>query len=235
MSARFEGTVRSLSLFGAFSRCASLESVDLSNLDTSSTKDMSMMFQACKALDRLDLSSFDTSSAQDMSQMFQGCTSLRYLDLSHFETSDVIRMMEMFAACESLESLDLSSFDTLNVKDLSRMFQGCDSLQSLDLSSFDTSNASWRQGMLSFSCCGDFQITLGEAFSFENSVQNRVFNMPEIKTGDYSDRKVTGKWMEVGTGVVYDSNEVPSNHQATYRPEVLWQLVGSVEISGGSL
>lgn len=232
VSARFEGMVSSPSLFGAFMRCSALVSIDLSNLDTSNTIDMSLMFNSCGAIEYLDVSSLDTSSVQDMSQMFAGCASLRSLDLSHFDTSNVSRMPEMFIACESLELLDLSGFKTSNVKDMSRMFQGCNSLKSLDLSSFDTSKASSRREMMDFSCGENFIITLGEDFSFENSVSNRVCGMPKIKASDYPDRKVTGKWIDVDTGAVYGDEEVPSKHVATYMPEVLWQLAGKADASG---
>ena len=62
-----------------FSGCASLESLDLSRLDTSKVTGMSGMFSGCASLSSLDLSGFDTSGAGGMWGMFLGCSSLSSL------------------------------------------------------------------------------------------------------------------------------------------------------------
>ena len=120
-----------------FYNCSSLESLDLSNFDTSNVTSMTSMFRECSSLLSLDLSSFDTSNVSSMSEMFYGCSSLSSLDLSNFDTSNVIYMKDMFYGCSSLSSLDLSSFDTSNVTFMTSMFSDCSSLSSLDLSNFD--------------------------------------------------------------------------------------------------
>ena len=125
-----------------FDGCSSLASLDLSSLDTSKVTDMSSMFSGCSSLASLDLSSLDTSKVTDMSSMFRGCSRLASLDLSSLDTSkvtDMSYMFDMFDGCSRLASLDLSSLDTSKVEDMSSMFRGCSSLASLDLSSFDTS------------------------------------------------------------------------------------------------
>ena len=132
-----------------FSFCRSLESLDLSNFDTSNVTSMNYMFSYCFSLSGLDLSSFDTSNVTDMSWMFSYCYSLSSLDLSSFDTSGVTDMSCMFSYCFSLSGLDLSNFDTSNVTYMDQMFNGCSSLSSLDLSGFDTSNVtdmSWMFG-----------------------------------------------------------------------------------------
>ena len=125
---------------GWFELMSSLESVDISKLDTSSVMNTCDMFYGCKALTALDLSSFDTSSVVDISRMFHGCESLTSLDLSSFDTSSVTDMTAVFEACSALTSLDLSSFDTSSVTDMGGLFYGCKALTSLNLSSFDTSS-----------------------------------------------------------------------------------------------
>lgn len=60
-----------------FKGCVNLVKVNLSNLDTSNTTDMSSMFEGCSALVSLDLSTIDTSSVTAMESMFDGCNSLR--------------------------------------------------------------------------------------------------------------------------------------------------------------
>ena len=105
------------------------------------------MFYGCSSLQSLDLSGLDTSSAEGMGGMFYGCSSLSSLDLSAFDTSKVARMSSMFYGCSSLQSLDLSGLDASNVWNMSSMFYGCSSLSSLDLSSFDTSRVVYMDNM----------------------------------------------------------------------------------------
>ena len=114
------------------------------NLDSSS------MFRGLSKLESLDLSNFDTSNVTDMNQMFNGCKSLTSLDLSNFDTSKVTNMQWMFNSCQLLTSLDLSSFDTSKVTNMQTMFYGCKSLTSLDLSSFDTSKVTNMQTMFAW-------------------------------------------------------------------------------------
>ena len=47
---------------------------------------MSYMFYECTSLESLDLSNFDTSSVTNMAFMFYRCSSLKSLDLSKFAT-----------------------------------------------------------------------------------------------------------------------------------------------------
>ena len=122
-----------------FYNCSSLTSLDLSNFDTSKVTNMSYMFYNCSSLTSLDLSNFDTSNVTSMNHMFYECSSLTSLDLSNFNTSNVTEMYRMFDGCRSLTSLDLSSFNTSKVTNMSDMFYECSSLTSLDLSNFDTS------------------------------------------------------------------------------------------------
>ena len=91
------------------------------------------MFLDCRSLESLDLSGLDTSSATVMSYMFRGCSSLESLDPSGFDTSSVVGMRGMFDGCSSLESLDLSGFDTSSVLYIRDMFDGCSGLRTVTL------------------------------------------------------------------------------------------------------
>ena len=132
---------------GWFRNCKTLESADLSGLDTSRVTSMYGMFDGCDSLEALDLSSLDTSQVTDMSWMFDGCEALASLDLTNLDTSRVTDMTRMFAKCESLRSLDLSGWDTSHVTDMSRMFAYCGSLEAIDLSPWDTSRVTGMYGM----------------------------------------------------------------------------------------
>ena len=135
------------SLDSMFYGCKSLTTLDLSSFDTTSVTSMRNLFMNCTALTSLDISSFDTSNVTAISYMFSNCESLTSLDLSSFDTTSVTRMSSVFTGCRNLTALDLSSFDTRNVTTIATLFKGCESLTTLDLSSFDTSNITGMGGV----------------------------------------------------------------------------------------
>ena len=114
-------------------------SLDVSDLDTSKTTDMSNMFYLVPA-HAINVSNFDTSKVTDMSYMFGSCVSLTSLDLSNFDTSNVTNMKYMFYGNDKMTSLDISSFNTSKVTDMSSMFGTCNGLTELNLNHFDISN-----------------------------------------------------------------------------------------------
>ena len=135
-----------------------VETIDLTNVDTSGVTDFSYCFGGCTKLKALDLSSFDTSSATDMRDMFVGCRSLESLDLSNFDTSNVTNMSSVFYNCPSLETLDISSFNTSNVINMAHMFDGCSSLKEIDVSSFNVESVSQMNSM--FKDCSSLETIL---------------------------------------------------------------------------
>ena len=172
-SVSFKDAIKPVSTAHWFHDCKNLTSVDLTNLDTSAVKDMSLMFYGCSSLTSLNLSSFNTSAVTKMYSMFYGCSSLTSLDVSSFDTSAVTDMGSMFYGCKSLTSLDVSSFDTKAVKDMSLMFYGCSSLTSLNLSSFNTSAVTDMNYM--FSSCSS--LTSLDLSSFDTSAVTRMVSM----------------------------------------------------------
>ncbi|MDD3452736.1 MAG: BspA family leucine-rich repeat surface protein [Bacilli bacterium] len=117
-----------------------LENLDLSNFDTSKVIDMSYMFFQMNFLRNLDLSNFDTSKVENMSWMFTHMSNLGDLNISNFDTSSVTNMSYMFTFTSGLSNLDLSNFDTSKVTNMSYMFDWMASLSSLNVSNFNTSN-----------------------------------------------------------------------------------------------
>lgn len=149
-----------------FSKCTSLETLDLSSFNTekvtnmiemfvgstnlrtinlpkgfigSNVTDLNGMFRGCASLTELDLSGSNAEKVKNMGNMFDGCVALSNLNLSRFKTGSLTDMRYLFSSCQSLESLDLSGFNTENVSSMVSMFSQCSSLRSLDLSSFNTS------------------------------------------------------------------------------------------------
>ena len=139
---RFERGVKTDSTLGIVSTY--LETVDLSNLDTSNLTNLSRTFNGCTSLKNVKLNGINTRSVTDFSYMFSQCSSLESIDLSGLNTSSATTMEYMFSGCTNLKSLDLRSFNTTNLKKIDLMFMNCRNLKDLNLSSFDLTNLSGR-------------------------------------------------------------------------------------------
>ncbi len=137
--------------------------IDMSNVNTSQTTNMSGMFSACKAVTSIDTSGFDTSSVTNMRTMFQGCYKLTELDLSHFDVSRVKDFSYIFNKSTALASLCLDGWDIRAAQDVSSMFAYCP-LPELDLSAFQTACVTKYGNM--FSNCNNLEkLTVSENFT----------------------------------------------------------------------
>lgn len=123
-----------------FKGAGSLQSVDLSGLDTSRATSMDSMFDGCASLKALDISKLNTSNVTSMNYMFYGCSSLTTIGDVKWDTRSLTRMKSMFCGCSSLPSINLKGFDTTNVTVMGFAFDGCRSLKTVDLSNWDLSN-----------------------------------------------------------------------------------------------
>ena len=124
---------------GMFYGCNSLTSLDLSNFNTSQVTGMRDMFGYCRSLTSLNLTDFDTNKVTDMGYMFYFCSQLIELNLTNFNTKLVTDMASMFAYCNNLKNILIGSeFDTSQITSMHRMFAGCNNLISLDTSGFIT-------------------------------------------------------------------------------------------------
>lgn len=179
-----------------FTKCTSLETLDLSSFNTEKVTDMQTMFEGstnlrtinlpkgfigsnvtdlngmfrgCVSLTELDLSGSNAEKVKNMGRMFYGCVALSNLNLSGFKTGSLTEMRYLFSSCQSLESLDLSGFNTENVTSMASMFSQCSSLRSLDLSSFNTSKVI-GMNLMFFNCTNLESIDLS-SFETENLQQ----------------------------------------------------------------
>lgn len=179
-----------------FTKCTSLETLDLSSFNTEKVTDMQTMFEGstnlrtinlpkgfigsnvtdlngmfrgCVSLTELDLSGSNAEKVKNMGSMFYGCVALSNLNLSGFKTGSLTEMRYLFSSCQSLESLDLSGFNTENVTSMASMFSQCSSLRSLDLSSFNTSKVI-GMNLMFFNCTNLESIDLS-SFETENLQQ----------------------------------------------------------------
>lgn len=179
-----------------FTKCTSLETLDLSSFNTEKVTDMQTMFEGstnlrtinlpkgfigsnvtdlngmfrgCVSLTELDLSGSNAEKVKNMNRMFYGCVALSNLNLSGFKTGSLTEMRYLFSSCHSLESLDLSGFNTENVTSMVSMFSQCSSLRSLDLSSFNTSKVI-GMNLMFYNCTNLESIDLS-SFETENLQQ----------------------------------------------------------------
>ncbi len=95
----------------AFGYASNLESIDVSDVDTSLTTNMSYMFRNLPNMTSYNLSSFDTSKVTTIYGLLYMNTSLKNIDLSSFDTSNVTDMWNVFGECSSLESINISNWD----------------------------------------------------------------------------------------------------------------------------
>lgn len=196
-----------------FTKCTSLETLDLSSFNTEKVTDMQTMFEGstnlrtinlpkgfigsnvtdlngmfrgCVSLTELDLSGSNAEKVKNMGSMFYGCVALSNLNLSGFKTGSLTEMRYLFSSCQSLESLDLSGFNTENVTSMASMFSQCSSLRSLDLSSFNTSKVIGMDLMF-FNCTNLESIDLS-SFETENLHQmpHMFYSCTKLETLDLS-------------------------------------------------
>ena len=196
-----------------FTKCTSLETLDLSSFNTEKVTDMQTMFEGstnlrtinlpkgfigsnvtdlngmfrgCVSLTELDLSGSNAEQVKNMGSMFYGCVALSNLNLSGFKTGSLTEMRYLFSSCQSLESLDLSGFNTENVTSMASMFSQCSSLRSLDLSSFNTSKVIGMDLMF-FNCTNLESIDLS-SFETENLQQmpHMFYSCTKLETLDLS-------------------------------------------------
>ena len=126
-----------------FENCFYLNSLDLSNFDTSKVTYMRWMFEACMHLNTINLNNFDTSNVTYMVEMFANCEELTTLDLSNFDTSKVTEMELMFSRCAKLTNIYVNSskWSTANITRSYGMFSGCTKLPNFNASVVDKTNA----------------------------------------------------------------------------------------------
>lgn len=196
-----------------FTKCTSLETLDLSSFNTEKVTDMQTMFEGstnlrtinlpkgfigsnvtdlngmfrgCVSLTELDLSGSNAEKVKKMGSMFYGCVALSNLNLSGFKTGSLTEMRYLFSSCQSLESLDLSGFNTENVTSMESMFSQCSSLRSLDLSSFNTSKVI-GMNLMFFNCTNLESIDLS-SFETENLQQmpHMFYSCTKLETLDLS-------------------------------------------------
>ena len=92
-----------------FSLCSSLNTLDVSNLDTRKVETFENMFYNCTSLISLNLESFTNPSATTLSRMFYGCLNLEFINIKNFEEIENTILDDMFYNIPSNAVVCLSS------------------------------------------------------------------------------------------------------------------------------
>jgi len=133
----------------AFANAINLESVDLTEFDSSNVINMDYMFYKCSSIETLDLSNQDVSNVTNFGNFFDGCSALTDLNITTWQTTEATAMNHMFRNCSDLPYIAPSSdnnrataeftLNTSKVADMNHMFSGCSSLVKLHPTNWDTS------------------------------------------------------------------------------------------------
>ena len=157
-----------------FFGCSSLTNLDVSNWNTANVINMGAMFQDCESLVGLDVSNWNTNNVTDMNAMFKDCGNLVDLDVSNWNTSKVTTMEKMFDYCRNLAMLDVSNWNTSKVTNMDSLFASCISLKWLDVSNWDTSNVTNMRFMFWWHQYDDMNL---ESLDVSNWNVGKVTNM----------------------------------------------------------
>lgn len=173
-----------------FADMISLESVELSKLDTSRCVSMLDTFFRNSALTSLDFSNWNVSNVRNFGCMFQACYSLRAIDLQNWKAHPKKSgLFGMFFDCSSLESIDLSGFDLSNTISANKMFGRCFNLSKISFSS------KWK--WLVFD---------------DGEGTNSLLPSPSAEYIDGAD----GKWYSITTSKGYAPADIPIGKADTY-------------------
>jgi len=176
----------------------------LATWDTSNVEWMSWMFMNATGFTSLDLTNLDTSSTERMAEMFRGASTLEEIvGINGWETGNVETIASMFRGANRLVNLDLSNWNTSSIGTnpdsatnlgMASAFRQMERLESLNLEGWDTRHLTPAQMAQMFSDSNELRVlTLGE-----NWVAQGTPNQQGLVTPTGSD--YTGRWRNVGAG-----------------------------------
>ena len=94
------------------------------------------MFSRCSSLNHINISSFKTKKTKYMISMFENCSTLKFLNLSNFSVDCLISMDFMISNCNSLETFIPPTFSNQqNDISMKHMIEQCNSLKKIEINS----------------------------------------------------------------------------------------------------
>jgi surface protein len=125
---------------GMFQGCSQLRTITgINNFNLGNTTNLNDMFNSCNSLQSIDLSNWNTSNVFYMSGLFSYMQSdaLIKIDLSNFNTKKLMGAEYMFNWCIYLQEIDIRNFELVHEDNTEAgaygMLEGCNSLTTLRL------------------------------------------------------------------------------------------------------
>ena len=189
-----------------FSKCFSIEELNVSNWDVSKVTTFKSMFSGSSYGERylqvttLDVSNWDVSSATDMGWMFYGNRLLTTLDVSNWNVSKVTNFHHMFAWCTNLVLNDkVSNWDVRSGIHFNAMFHSNRNTH-LDLSSWNVSNCQNFGQMFERNWClekidglANWNTSNGQSFY---SMFYGCNALKELDLSSFDTRKANPRWVD---------------------------------------
>lgn len=137
VSISFDDGVNIVNSPAMFSGCTNLVTVDLGYCYCENL-DVSQWFLGCASLQSVNISELDTSRIYNAEAMFKDCVSLSSVTFSEEGFGNVSGgCREMFSGCTNLTSVSLGNQTIVSSADTTDMFYNCRSILTLDLSRID--------------------------------------------------------------------------------------------------
>ena len=162
-------------------QCYSLESVDISGLNTDNLLNASLAFNTCRNLTNIDLTNFKVKKSCNISGLFTYCTSLMQLDLYSIiieDDNDKVNarnsdefddMIPIIGYCIKLESVRFPRITVTNFQDFIETFKYTKKIKRLDIS-----NIRFSRGLIF------------------NMIETLVNKLPQLRTLVVSKEAITG-------------------------------------------
>ena len=108
-------TANVTTMWGMFSTCSLLTSLDLSSLNTANVTNVGWMFNSCNALETLDLTGFNTTNVEVWQGMFYQCPNLTTIlvgdEWSTAGAGDANATRDVFYGCTSIRGGNGTTYD----------------------------------------------------------------------------------------------------------------------------
>ena len=119
----------------AFSNFGTLESLDLSGVDTSQTTKMAGTFQYLN-LSTVDISDFDMENVETMVGMFRN-SAIEKIDFTGMNTEKVTTMAQLATSCQNLKEVILDNCGSDNLTAIYDMFYGANAIEKISMKNFN--------------------------------------------------------------------------------------------------
>ena len=170
-----------------FNGLSNLTEIDLKNINTEMTEDMTGLFEGCSKLTSIQsISGWNTQNLKTAIYVFRGCSSLTSLEaLADWNVSNLENAAGMFQECTGLTSLNgLENWKTSSLENLNDTFRDCSNLLSIDeLAKWETYNLKGVEYLLE-GCEKITSIAPLSEWKTSNLVNawGMLFGLKEIKT-----------------------------------------------------